>query len=149
MNRTPLMITLGLSIAACTSTPATSTTSAPSTADYDDTAQTIASSTVTGNGASGAGGSISFGDVLVFQDAVGLARGHLPLGFLRDREGKCHGNRMGVNQDFTIACKDASGAAQTQCDSTSDSATVTVMFKGDLQTPNLTSSVDREANFTI
>jgi hypothetical protein len=150
MNRTPL-ITLGLSIAACTSSPTQSTTSAPTTADYDDAAQTIAASTVTGNGGGGggAGGDISFGDVLVFRDAVSLARGRLPLGFLRDRDGKCHGSRMGVNQDFTVACKDAAGAAQTQCDSTTDTATVTVMFKGDLQTPNLTSSVDREASFTI
>lgn len=154
MNRTTL-ITLGLSLAACSSSPTQSTTSSPTTADYDDAAQTIAASTVTGtgNGAGGGGnsdtGDLSFGDVLVFRDAVSLARGRLPLGFLRDTNGHCHGSRMGVNQDFTIACKDASGAALAKCDSTTDSATVTVMFKGDIQTPNLTSSIDREANFTI
>jgi hypothetical protein len=154
MNRTSL-ITLGLSLAACSSSPTQSTTSAPTTADYDDAAQTIAASTVTGtgNGAGGGGnsdtGDLSFGDVLVFRDAVSLAHGRLPLGFLRDTNGHCHGNRMGVSQDFTITCKDAAGAALAKCDSTTDSATVTVMSKGDIQTPNLTSSVDREANFTI
>ena len=68
------LITLGLSIAACTaSSPSSSTTSPATAADYEDTAQTIASATVTGGN-----GGIGFGDVLVFGDAVSIARGHLP-----------------------------------------------------------------------
>jgi len=112
---------------------------------YEDTAQAIAAQTMT----AGTGGS-SFGDIIVFHDALSLARGHLPLGVLRDSDDHhFHGDRMGVGNAFTITCKDASGAIQTACDSNTESATIAVMLKGSIQTPNFMSSVDREANFTV
>jgi len=43
----------------------------------------------------------------------------------------------------------ASGAAQTTCNSMTDSATVTVMLKGSLETPNFSASIDREGMWTI
>jgi hypothetical protein len=137
------LVTLGLSFAACTSSSST-TTSPATAADYEDTAQTIASSTVAGDSSG-----LNFGDIIVFRDAVSLARGRLPLGFVRGGDGHCRGSHMGVGHDFTVACKDAAGSAQATCDSTSDSATVTVKLTGSLQTPNLSFSIDREANFTI
>src|SRR6185436_8336569 len=107
------LVTLGLSFAACTS----STTTSPATAaDYEDTAQTIASSTVAGDSSG-----LNFGDIIVFRDALSLARGQLPLGFVRKSDGHCLGSHMGVGHDFTVACKDAAGNAQAACDSTSDS----------------------------
>src|SRR5262249_31081476 len=113
--------------------------------DYEDTAQTIASATATG----GTGAGLGFGDALVFQDAVSLARGRMPLGFLRATDGHFHGNLMGVGHDFTIACKDAAGNAQTECNSMTDSATVTIKVTGDLQTPIFSASIDHEGTFTI
>ena len=144
MNRITL-ITLGLSIAACTSLSSQATSPA-TPADYDDAAQTIASSAVTG---SGDGNSLGGGDVLVLADAVNLAKGRLPFGFLRDGAGRCHGSHLGVNHDFTIACKDAAGADLATCDKTTDSATVTLKSSGDLMTPHLTASIDREGTWTI
>lgn len=138
------LVTLGLSFAACTSSPSSSTTSPATAADYEDTAQTIASATATG----GSGG-IGFGDVLVFGDAMSIARGHLPLGFLQDGDGHFRGSLLGVGHDFTVTCKDAAGMVQTACDGQTDSAMVTVMLTGSLQTPNFSSSIDREGNFTI
>lgn len=138
-------ITLGLSIAACTSSSSSSQTSPATPADYEDAAQTIASSTVTG----GAGGAIGGGDVIVFADALSLARGRLPLGFVRDDDHHFHGGLMGVNHAVTITCKDASGAALTVCNNTTDSATITLKQTGNLDTPNFMASVDREGNFTI
>jgi hypothetical protein len=147
------LITFGLSIAACTSSPSPST---PATAaDYEDAAQTISSSMVTsgGNGGhdggGGAGLGVSGGDAIVFADAVSLARGRLPLGFIRQDEHHCHGNLQGVDHAFTITCKDAAGTELAKCDSTTDSATITLKQTGDLTTPNLTASVDREGTFTI
>jgi hypothetical protein len=134
-------ITFSLSIAACTSsqptTPATS-------ADYDDAAQTIAASTATTSGSS-----VGAGEVLAMADSVSIALGRLPLGFLRDRDGRIHGSRMGVDHAFTISCKDAAGAALAQCDKTTDSATIDVKFSGNLMTPSLTASIDREGTWTI
>lgn len=138
------LFTLGLSIAACTAASTSSTTTPATAADYEDTAQTIASATVTGDSSG-----LNFGDVIVFRDAMSIARGRLPLGFVRDSDNRCHGSHMGVGHDFTIACKDAAGAAQTACNDKTDSATVTVKQTGSLQTPNLSFSIDREANFTI
>jgi hypothetical protein len=139
------LITFGLSIAACTSPSTSSSTTSPATtADYEDTAQTIAASTVTGGN-----GGIGFGDVLVFGDAMSIARGHLPLGFLRGDDGHFRGSLMGVGHDFTVACKDAAGNAQTACNSMTDSATVTIKLTGDLQTTSFSSSIDREGSFTI
>jgi hypothetical protein len=123
-----------------------SPTSPATTADYEDTAQTIASSTVT---TGGAGDTTGAGDAVAIADAISIARGVLPHGFLREADGRCHGNRMGVDTSFTVTCKDATGAAQTACDKTSDSATVVVKWTGSLETTNFTSSVDREGTWTI
>jgi hypothetical protein len=134
-------ITFSLSIAACTSsqptTPATS-------ADYEDAAQTIAASTATTSGSS-----VGAGEVLAMADSVSIALGRLPLGFLRGGDGRIHGSRMGVDHAFTITCKDAAGAVLAQCDKTTDSATVEVKFSGELTTPNLSASIDREGTWTI
>src|SRR5689334_3227408 len=95
------IITFALSIAACTTSSSSSSMTSPATtADYEDTAQTISASTVTGGN-----GGVGFGDVIVFGDAVSIARGHLPLGFLRGDDGHVRGTLMGVGHDFTIACK--------------------------------------------
>jgi hypothetical protein len=142
------LITLGLSLTACAASPST-TKSQPTSADYDDVAQTIATSTATASATTSGGSNLGAGDVIAIRDAVSLARGILPLGFLRDRDGHFRGDHMGVGSDFTIACKDASGAAQTTCNSMTDSATVTVMLKGSLETPNFSASIDREGMWTI
>jgi hypothetical protein len=136
------LITLAFSITACTSS--SSQTSPATTADYEDAAQTISSSMVAG-GSGGIGG----GDVIVFADAVSLAQGRLPLGFLRDDDHHFHGNLMGVNHAVTITCKDAAGTVLAVCDHTTDSATITLKQTGDLKTQNFTAAVDREGNFTI
>jgi hypothetical protein len=138
------LITLGLSITACAASPTSSTTSPATAADYEDTAQTIASSTVTGDNSG-----LNFGDVVVFRDALSIVRGRLPFGFVRDNDNHCHGTHMGVGHDFTVTCKDASGATQTACNSMTDSATVTVKLTGNMMSPNMSFAIDREANFTL
>jgi len=101
-----------------------------------------------GSGPSGDLG-IGGGDLLVFADAMSLAHGRLPLGFIRQDDHHCHGNLMGVDHAITITCKDAKGADLAKCDSTTDSATITLKQTGNLMTPNLTAAIDREGNFTI
>jgi len=138
--------TFAFSIAACTSS---SPTSPPSAADYEDAAQIISSSLVTSNDSGRAGLGIRGGDLIVFADAVSLARGRLPFGFAREDDRHCHGNLLGVDHAITITCKDAAGTELAKCDSTTDSATITLNQTGTLQTPRLTASVDREGTFTI
>jgi hypothetical protein len=141
------LITFGFSIAACTSSsPQTSPATA---ADYEDAAQTISSSMVTSSADGRIGGSIGGGDAIVFAHALSLARGRLPIGFVRQDEHHCRGNLLGVDHAITITCKDAAGTELAKCDSTTDSATITLKQTGDLQTPNLTASIDREGSWTI
>jgi hypothetical protein len=121
-----------------------STSQPPSTADYEDTAQTIGSSMATSSS-----GTVNAGDAIALRDAVHIALGRLPVGFVLEREGHVRGNRMGINNAFTITCKDTAGTALATCDSTTDSATVQIQWKGSVQTPNFSASVDREGNFTI
>jgi hypothetical protein len=135
------LITLGFSIAACASSPATSPAT---TQDYEDTAQTIAAATATSSGASVGGG-----EVVAMADSVSLALGRMPLGFLRGGDGRFHGTHMGLDHAFTITCKDAAGAALTACGRTTDSATVEVKFTGDIKTPSFSASVDREGTWTV
>ena len=133
------LITLSFSIAACSS----SSSSPATTADYEDTAQTISASIVT-SGTSGGGG-----DLVAMADAASIALGRLPLGFLLGSDGRVHGTLLGVDNSFMITCKNAAGTVLATCDSTTDSATVNLKQSGSLQTPSLMASVDREANWTI
>jgi hypothetical protein len=146
MKRTTL-ITFGLSIAACSSSATSSAPQPASAADYEDTAQTIASSTVTGQG--GATGATGAGDIFAMRDALSLVRGRLPIGFALRSDGRFHGDHMGIDNSFMVICKDAAGAVQAKCDQTTDSATVDVKWTGDLKTPNFTASIDREGTWTI
>jgi len=149
MKRTTL-ITLGLSLAACSSS---TDTQPPTSADYDDTAQAIASSTVTGRnaggGGGGGGGDTGAGDVIAMRDAMNLAFGRLPIGFALHGDGRFHCNRMGVDNSLTVTCKDAAGATLAKCDKTTDSATVDIAWTGKLETPNFTATVDRQGSWTI
>jgi hypothetical protein len=135
-------ITLSLSIVACSSS--SSPTTPATSADYDDAAQTIGASTATTSGSS-----VQAGEVLAMADSVSISLGRLPLGFLRAGDGRIHGNRMGIDHSFAVTCKDATGATLAQCDKTTDSATVEVQFSGDIKTPNLTASIDRQGSWTI
>jgi hypothetical protein len=123
-----------------------SPTSPATSADYEDTAQAIASSTAPGGGS---GGGVGGGDIIAMADALSIARGVLPLGFLRDRDGHVRGNRMGVDNSFMVTCKDAAGTVQAACDRTTDSATVQITWSGSLKTPSFMASVDRQGMWTI
>jgi hypothetical protein len=140
MKRTT-WITFGLSIAACSS----SSTTPPTPAEYDDTAQAISSSVVTG----GSSGRSEGGELVAMSDATSLAFGRLPLGFALRSDGRIHGDHMGVDHSFMVTCKDAAGAALAHCDQTTDSATVEIKMTGSFQTPSITASIDREGSWTI
>ncbi|HEY0480436.1 MAG TPA: hypothetical protein VGD37_23110 [Kofleriaceae bacterium] len=140
MKRTTL-ITFGLSIAACSSS---SSTQPPTGAEYDDTAQAIASSTVTRQG-----DTHGAGDIFAMADALSIARGRLPIGFALRSDGRIHGDHMGIDNSFVVTCKDAAGATLAKCDDTTDSATVDIKWTGNLMTPSFTAAIDREGMWTI
>jgi len=138
------LITFASAFAACSSSSSPSTsTSGPATAeDYDDTAQAIGTMAMTGGGGGG-------GDVGSFGDAVMVSKGAMPFGLGLKGDGRIHGNRQGLDYSYTAVCKDATGAALTKCDKTTDQAQIDVSWSGSLKTPSFSADVARKGSWTI
>jgi hypothetical protein len=132
MNRIPL-ITLALSLAACTSS------NTPTREQYDDTAQAIASTTATSGGG---------GDVASMSDSVSISLGAMPAGFSLMGDGHFHGSRLGVDYNYSLVCKSAAGVT-APCGPTTDQASVQVSWSGNLTSPNLDASVSRDGTWSL
>jgi hypothetical protein len=132
MNRITLL-PLVLSFAACTSS------SPPTRAQYDDTAQAIASTTATSGGG---------GDVGSMTDSVTIAQGAMPTGFTLMGDGHFQGTHLGLDYSYAIVCKSAAGAAGP-CSSTTDQASVDVAWSGNLSTTYVDASVMRNGSWSI
>jgi hypothetical protein len=131
MNRITLL-PLALSIAACSSS------STPTRAQYDDTAQAIASTTATGSGG---------GDVGSMADSVTLAHGVVPTGLAIEGDGHFQGNRLGLDYSYSIVCKSA--GAVGPCGPATDQATIDVMWSGNLSTAGVDASVTRDGSWSL
>jgi hypothetical protein len=134
INRITL-ITLGSVIAACSSD-----SNKANSEQYDDTAQAIGSTTATGGGG---------GDVASMSDSVNLALGTMPLGFSLQGDGHIHGNRLGVDYSYAVACKSLTGVVLAKCDVTSNEATVDVAWSGSLRSPNVDAVVTRDGMWKV
>jgi hypothetical protein len=132
MNRITLL-PLALSIAAC------STSSTPTRAQYDDTAQAIASTTATSGGG---------GDVGSMTDSVTIAQGAMPTGFTLMGDGHFQGTHLGLDYSYSIVCKSAAGAVGP-CAPTTDQASVDVAWSGNLATTYVDASVTRNGSWSI
>ncbi|HEX2690535.1 MAG TPA: hypothetical protein VHN14_28160 [Kofleriaceae bacterium] len=133
------LITVGMFITACSSS------SKPTPEQYDDTAQAIATATATG----GSGGtSSSGGDVAAMADTVSLSLGVVPQGITVMGNGSFQGSHLGVNYSYSLTCKSVAGVVGV-CGPTTDQATVSVAWSGNLTSTNLDASVNRTGNWTI
>jgi hypothetical protein len=132
MNRIALL-PLALSFAACMSS------STPTRAQYDDTAQAIASTTATGGGG---------GDVGSMADSVTIAQGVMPTGFTVMGDGHFQGTHLGLDYRYSIVCKGLAGAVGA-CGPTTDQASVDVAWSGSLSTTYVDASVMRSGAWSI
>jgi hypothetical protein len=133
MNRIT-WLTFGSLLVACSSS-----SNPPTREQYDDTAQAIASTT-----ASAGGG----GDVASMADTVTISLGAMPAGFSATGSGHFRGNRLGVDYDYAITCKNAAGATNL-CGPTTDQASVDVSWSGTLDTANVDADVTRDGHWTV
>lgn len=133
MNRITTLITLGLSIAACSSS------NPPTPEEYDATAQAIASNTATSGGG---------GDVASMSDSVTIAQSASLDGFTLMGDGHFEGSRLGLDYSYTITCKDAAGVIGL-CGVTTDQATVQVAWSGNITSEVLDLSVMRDGSWSI
>jgi hypothetical protein len=132
MNRITLL-PLVLSFAACSSS------STPTRAQYDDTAQAIASTTATGGGG---------GDVGSMGDSVTIAQGTMPSGFTVMGDGHFQGTHLGLDYSYSIVCKGVAGTVGA-CGPTTDAASVDVAWSGSLSTTYVDASVQRSGAWSI
>jgi hypothetical protein len=127
-------LTFGSLLVACTSS-----SNPPTREQYDDTAQAIASTT-----ASSGGG----GDVASMSDTVSISLGAMPAGFSLTGNGHFHGSRLGVDYDYAITCKNATGATNL-CGPATDQASVDVSWSGNLDTANVDAAVTRNGHWAV
>jgi len=135
MKRITLLtfVSLGTSLLGCSSDDKTT----PTAAQYDDTAQALASQTS------------SSGDTASMSDSVNIALGTMPLGFSLSGDGHFQGSRLGVDFDYAITCKDLAGVSLSICGTTTNEATVDVSWSGDLDTAYLDASVTRDGSWKV
>ena len=105
-------------------------------AEYDDTAQTIGSTT-------------AHGDRAAMSDVLIIARGDLPLGFTLAGDGHARGGRFGLDYDYAVTCKDLAGTVLPLCGVTTDRVDVSLGLSGNLATSDLDASLSREGSWTV
>ncbi len=127
-----------LCLGACSNDNGSST--APTITDYDDVAQAVGASTAPGNGG---------GDVGSMQDAADISLGVVPLGFALSGSGSIQGAKFGLTYDYSATCTDALGNSLSVCGPTTNDATVSVDWSGNLTLPNLTAMVTRDGDWTL
>ena len=134
-------LTLGslFATAACTS----SHTVTP--AEYDDTAQAVGSTMVSGSGGGGSGG----GEVAAMADVQLIARGNMPLGFTLGADGHIHGARLGLEYNYALTCKDSGGTTLPSCGTTTDKVDVSLTLSGTLITGALDAALQRSGTWTV
>jgi hypothetical protein len=124
------------------STGCSSNNSKPTSSDYDNVAQTTAA-IVSTSGGSGGGEIGSMADVATI--SVGVSPGDVTV----NAQGSYSGVVAGVTYDFTVTCTDSAGAALAHCGPTTNDATATVSWSGDLSIPDYTATVTRSGNWSV
>jgi hypothetical protein len=130
------VVLAGLSSAGCSG----ASTSTPTSNDYDDVAQSTAALVVTANGG---------GEIGSISDSASLALGVTPSDVSLNASGSFGADHAGVTYTFDVTCTDASGAALAHCGPTTNAATASVDWSGNLTLPNLQADVTRHGNWTI
>lgn len=129
---------LSVSLIACTSSAPSDSTVTRS--EYDDVAQNVGTTT-----ASKSGG----GDMGAMADVIVMAGGTLPLGFTAGTDGEVSGSQLGIAYDFQLQCRNGDGAALPVCNTNADLAKVSISWGGTLALPNLTTTMDRQGQWSL
>ncbi|MBI2892334.1 MAG: hypothetical protein HYY06_02200 [Deltaproteobacteria bacterium] len=113
--------------------------SGPTDADYDDVAASVAALTANESG----------GDVGSMDDSIAAAQGETPEGLTASGSGSFQGDRLGLEYEYAVTCLDEAGQTMAICDSTTDSARLTVAWSGELTLPRYSASVSRTGDWTV
>lgn len=126
--------TLLTSVVACSSSSDT-----VSNDEYDDVAQNVAQSSSSNDG----------GDVQAMGNVVLVASGSMPLGLTVEGNGMVSGVIGGISYNFSLMCRDESGASQTSCNSQTELADAKLDWSGSLNLPNFTTSMMRHGQWSM
>jgi hypothetical protein len=112
----------------------------PTSADYDDVAQSLGALVATPSGG---------GEVGSFFEAESLARGVTPTGLTLDGQGSYSGVNGGLTYTYSVSCTDASGNTLPQCGPTTNDAVVSVSWSGTATTSDFSATVSRSGKWTL
>jgi hypothetical protein len=116
----------------------------PTSQQYDDVAQSTAAIV-----ASPAGGASGGGEIGSMANVATLSAGGSTAGVSVTASGSFSGVVGGITYDFTLTCTDSSGAALPHCGSTTNTATASVSWTGDVSVAGYSASVNRSGNWTV
>jgi hypothetical protein len=105
--------------------------------DYDDVATAVGALVANDSG----------GEIGSMEDAEAAALGESDL--TQMGSGGFQGTRAGLTYEYQLTCSDASGAVLEACNSTTDSATLSVSWSGELTLPRYQGSISRTGNWTL
>ncbi len=108
--------------------------------DYDDVAQALASVVATTDGG---------GEVGSLSDSADLAEGVMPSGVSSETSGDFAANRLGLDYQYQLRCKDAAGAALAACGRPAETAEARVDWSGYLGLPAFSASLKRQADWSL
>jgi hypothetical protein len=131
---------LRLGFAALLAVAGCSNVDTPSEKDYDDIAQALGSVTATESGG---------GEIGTMVDASTIATGAPRIGIDLEGSGSFSGNRVGLQYEYSITCKDGAGTTLDACSDASDSAAVNVKWAGDLTTTVLIATIARQGKLEL
>jgi hypothetical protein len=129
--------TTAFGAAACSGTAS----SAPTSADYDNVAQSTAALVIQAGGG---------GEVGSMVESANLAVGVMPAGVTANGSGSFGDVHAGLDYEVTISCTDAAGAPLSACGPEANAAQASVSWSGDLSLPpDFTANVSRQGNWTL
>jgi hypothetical protein len=108
--------------------------------DYDDVAQAIASVVATTDGG---------GEVGSLSDSVDLAEGVMPSGVSCNTSGNFAANRLGLDYQYQLRCKNAAGATLAACGRPAETADAKVDWSGYLGLPDFSASLQRQTDWSL
>lgn len=122
----------------CAADDKPTTTTQPSTEDYDLVAASLAA-TVAHDG----------GEIAAMRQAVALAHDRDQAGFVRTSDGAYVGAMSGLSYRYNIACADAGGEGLAPCDRSSNDASVTATWTGTSELAGSNLTLDHDANWRL
>ncbi len=94
-------------------------------------------------------GTRSTGEASSMRDAVEITSGNVDNHLAKISGGSWQASRAGLTYGYDVTCRDGQGETQDSCDANTDSASLVLTWRGDLDLPRYDANVDRTGEWTV